>query len=194
MTTGSPDGGPSRSDTRGRVLLVDDQPDLLAMLAEALSEAGFAVTTAINGRDALARLQTSDPEVVVADVEMPEMDGYELCRRVRAAGQADIPFLFCSGLGEPDDRLEGLQAGADDYIVKPPALDELVLKLTRQVGRVRRLRVAGAGSAPPSTRYRSPPSRPGCCDGRARSPASGGSRCAESWVAAPWARSSGPGT
>jgi len=149
MTTGSPDGGPSPTDTRGRVLLVDDQPALLAMLAEALSEAGFAVITAVNGRDALNRLQTSDPEVVVADVEMPEMDGYELCRRVRSAGQADIPFLFCSGLGEADDRLEGLQAGADDYIVKPPSLDELVLKLTRQVARVRRLRMAGTGASPP---------------------------------------------
>jgi CheY-like chemotaxis protein len=149
MAIGSGDGVAGRTETRGRVLLVDDQPDVLAMLSEALREAGFSVTTAVNGRDALTQLATSDPEVVVADVEMPKMDGYELCRRVRGAGQADIPFLFCSGLGEPDDRLEGLQAGADDYIVKPAAIEELVLKLTRQVGRVRRLRATGAGSAPP---------------------------------------------
>jgi serine/threonine-protein kinase len=143
----NPGEGPT--ETQGSVLLVDDQPALLEMLGEALREAGFRVTTAANGREALARLQASDPDVVVADVEMPEMDGYELCRRFRAAGHADVPFLFCSGRGEPDHRLEGLQAGADDYIVKPADLDELILKLRRQVGRVRRLRAAGAGSSPP---------------------------------------------
>jgi serine/threonine-protein kinase len=131
------------------VLLVDDEPALLEMMVEALGEAGFAVVTAPDGRRALDLLKTTDPDVVVADVEMPGMDGYELCRRVRAAGHADIPFLFCSGRGEPDHRLEGLQAGADDYIVKPAEVDELVLKLTRQVARVRRLRAAGAGSSPP---------------------------------------------
>jgi CheY-like chemotaxis protein len=150
MTTpGSKDGDPSRTEARGRILLVDDEPALLEMLAEALQEAGFSVETAANGREALARLAAGDPDVVIADVEMPEMDGYELCRRVRAAGQADIPFLFCSGLGEPDHRLEGLQAGADDYIVKPADLDELILKLTRQVGRVRRLRAVGADASSP---------------------------------------------
>jgi eukaryotic-like serine/threonine-protein kinase len=150
MTTPvSNDSGQGPTEAQGRVLLVDDQPALLEMLAEALQQAGFSVATATNGREALARLQSNELDVVVADVEMPEMDGYELCRRVRAAGHADIPFLFCSGLGEPDHRLEGLQAGADDYIVKPADLDELILKLNRQVGRVRRLRAAGAGSAPP---------------------------------------------
>jgi CheY-like chemotaxis protein len=150
MTTpGSKDGDPGRAPARGRILLVDDEPALLEMLAAVLQEAGFSVKTAANGREALARLSTSDLDVVIADVEMPDMDGYELCRRVRAAGQADIPFLFCSGLGELDQRLEGLQAGADDYIVKPADLEELILKLTRQVGRVRRLRAVGADSSPP---------------------------------------------
>jgi serine/threonine-protein kinase len=149
MTLGSKDGGQGQTEARGRVLLVDDEPALLVMLTEALQDAGFSVATAPDGRQALARLQSSDVDVVVADVEMPEMDGYELCRRVRGAGYTDIPFLFCSGLDQPDQRLEGLQAGADDYIVKPAHLDELILKLTRQVGRVRRLRVAGADSSPP---------------------------------------------
>jgi CheY-like chemotaxis protein len=148
-TTPSPeDSHAGRTGALGRVLLVDDEPLLLTMLAEALQEAGFSVETAPNGREALARLRVSEPDVVVADIEMPEMDGYELCRHVRAAGHADVPFLFCSGLGEPDHRLEGLQAGADDYIVKPADVDELILKLARQVGRVRRLRAAGAGATP----------------------------------------------
>jgi len=141
--------GAASNGGRGRILLVDDEPALLEMLGQALEEAGFLVDTAKDGSEALIRLGAMAPDVVVADVDMPVMDGYELCRRVRAGGHADIPFLFCSGRGEPDQRLEGLQAGADDYLVKPAAIDELVLKLQRQVGRVRRLRAAGRGAPPP---------------------------------------------
>jgi len=141
--------GQAQTGARGRILLVDDQAPLLEVLSEALQDAGFQVATAQNGRAALALLHASAPDVVVADVEMPEMDGYELCRRVREAGHTDMPFLFCSGRGEPDQRMVGLDAGADDYIVKPAAIDELILKLTRQVGRVRRLRAAAASSPPP---------------------------------------------
>ena len=135
-------------DGRGRVLLVDDQPELLEAMAEALRDAGFSVVTASDGRQALARIREREPEVVVADVEMPGMGGYELCRQVRARGADDVPFLFCSGLGGPDARLEGLEAGADDYIVKPARPDELILKLVRQVERVRKLRAASRAVAP----------------------------------------------
>jgi DNA-binding response OmpR family regulator len=85
---------------------------------------------------------------VVADVEMGVMTGYELCRRVRASGRDSIPFLFCSGRGSPDSRVEGLQAGADDYLVKPVRSEELILKLARQVERVRKLREAASGARP----------------------------------------------
>ena len=135
-------------DGRGRVLLVDDEPALLEIMAEVLQEAGFTVETAKDGLQALARIEANEPEVVVADVEMGVMSGYELCRRVRASGRDSIPFLFCSGLGSPDSRVEGLQAGADDYLVKPVTSEELILKLARQVDRVRKLRVAGSGARP----------------------------------------------
>ncbi|HEU0090937.1 MAG TPA: response regulator, partial [Vicinamibacteria bacterium] len=82
---------------RGRVLLVDDEPALLEIMAETLQEAGFSVETARDGPEALARIEANEPEVVVADVEMGVMSGYELCRRVRASGLDAIPFLFCSG-------------------------------------------------------------------------------------------------
>jgi serine/threonine-protein kinase len=134
---------------KGRVLLVDDEPDMLEMLSEALGQAGFAVDTATSGPGALARMGAVTPEVVVADVGMPGMDGYELCRRVRASGHGDVPFLFCSGMGDAEDRLEGLQAGADDYIVKPVIIDELILKLHRQVSRARRLRATAGVAGPP---------------------------------------------
>src|SRR5258708_317523 len=136
-------------ENKGRVLLVDDQPELLEIMGHELGEAGFSVETASDGNEALARIRLRPPEVVVADVEMPGMNGYELCRRVRAAGHDEIPFLFCSGLGAPGAQLEGLQAGADDYIIKPARPDELILKLRRQVERVRKLRAAARATGAP---------------------------------------------
>jgi serine/threonine-protein kinase len=133
---------------RGRVLLVDDEPALLEIMAEVLQEAGFTVETAKDGLQALARIEANEPEVVVADVEMGVMSGYELCRRVRASGRDSIPFLFCSGLGSADSRVEGLQAGADDYLVKPVTSEELILKLARQVDRARKLREAASAPRP----------------------------------------------
>lgn len=127
------------SNEKGRVLLVDDEPALLDVMAETLQTAGFSVETAADGQQALARIEVREPDVVVADVDMPGMSGYELCRRVRASGRDAIPFLFCSGLGSDGSRVEGLAAGADDYLVKPVNAAELILKLTRQVERVRQL-------------------------------------------------------
>jgi serine/threonine-protein kinase len=137
-------------DSRGRVLLVDDEPSLLEIMTDTLREAGFEVHTAGDGHEALARIEESEPDVVVADVQMAGMGGYELCRQVRASGRDGIPFLFCSGQGSNDSRVEGLQAGADDYLVKPVSRDELILKLARQVDRVRQLRQAAAGARPPA--------------------------------------------
>src|SRR5258705_13667463 len=97
-------------------------------MAETLQEAGFAVETARDGPEALARIEANEPEVVIADVEMGVMSGYELCRRVRASGRDAIPFLFCSGLGSPDSRVEGLQAGRDADFVKPANSGELILQ------------------------------------------------------------------
>lgn len=134
--------------SRGRVLLVEDEPALLAVMTEILRGAGFIVDTACNGGEALAHVDAHEPDVVVADVEMPGMGGFELCRRVRASGRDEIPFLFCSGLDTAASRLEGLQAGADDYIGKPARADELILKLSRQVERVRKLRAAARAAEP----------------------------------------------
>ena len=178
---------------RGHVLLVDDDLELLEVTAEALQAAGFKVDTARDGLEALACLETAEPEVVVADVEMPVMDGYELCRRVRASGRGEIPFLFCSGRGAPDERLEGLRVGADDYLQKPANTDELVLKLTRQVERVRQFRAVSA-SSPPSTRRCWRGSKRACSEAEGASIGWGASSCARSWAGARWARSSRPGT
>jgi serine/threonine-protein kinase len=127
---------------RGHVLLVDDDPVLLELTAESLELAGFRIEVALDGRQAMVQIEKREPEVVVADVEMPTMDGYELCRQVRASGRDGIPFLFYSGRGAPDARMEAFRAGGDDFIHKPAEMDELILKLTRQVERVRKLRAA----------------------------------------------------
>ena len=138
------------AEHRGHILVVEDEPALRAVLAETLADAGFSVDTARDGREALFQIDVSEPDVVVADIEMPGMDGYELCRRLRASGRDAIPFVFLSGLGSTESRLEGLQAGADDFLVKPVAGEELILKLARQVERVRKLRAAArAAESPP---------------------------------------------
>src|SRR5262249_57598394 len=83
------------------------------------------------------------------DVNMPGMNGQELWRRIRASSDEWIPFVFLSGLGSTESRVDGLEAGADDFLVKPVATQELVLKLGRQVDRVRRLREAATAAGPP---------------------------------------------
>src|SRR5258707_15340733 len=117
-------------------------------MAEVLQEAGFSVETAKDGLQALARIEANEPEVVVADVEMGVMSGYELCRRVRASGRDSIPFLFCSGRGSPDSRVEGLQAGAGDYLLKPVTGGEPIPQPARQGDPPRQARGAGRGGPP----------------------------------------------
>jgi CheY-like chemotaxis protein len=138
------------SGSRGQVLIVEDEPALRAALADTLVDAGFSIQAAKDGAEALFLMDVTEPDVVVADVEMPGMNGYELCRRLRASGRDGIPFVFLSGLGSTESRVEGLEAGADDFLVKPVAGQELILKLSRQVDRVRKLRAAASIGGPPA--------------------------------------------
>jgi two-component system, OmpR family, response regulator PrrA len=112
----------------GTVLIVDDDAVLRRSLARALRLAGFRTDVAEGGRDALARIAASRPDVVVLDVSMPDLSGTEVCRRLRAGGN-EVPVVMLSALDEADDRISGLQAGADDYLVKPFVTAELELRL-----------------------------------------------------------------
>jgi DNA-binding response OmpR family regulator len=112
----------------GRVLVVDDDAAIRRSLERGLRLSGFTVTLADGGLPALAAHEQSPPDVLVLDVSMPDLPGTEVCRRLRAAGD-ETPVLMLSALDQLDDRLAGLQAGADDYLVKPFALQELVLRL-----------------------------------------------------------------
>jgi DNA-binding response OmpR family regulator len=122
------------------VLLVDDDPDILALLSGHLTAAGIGVEAVDSGQRALERLEEFKPELIISDVQMPGMSGYELCRKVRASGHDDIPFFFCSALSSVPERIVGLRMGADDYLVKPVNPEELLLKVTMQLEKNRRMR------------------------------------------------------
>jgi two-component system response regulator MprA len=111
-----------------RLLVVDDDPSLREALALVLDLNGFDVTTAQDGREAIRTLTDAPPDAVVLDVLMPGLDGLEVCRRMRAAGDR-TPVLMLTARAEVGDRVEGLEAGADDYLAKPFAREELVARL-----------------------------------------------------------------
>ncbi|HEY8340490.1 MAG TPA: response regulator transcription factor [Egibacteraceae bacterium] len=111
-----------------RVLVVDDEEAIRTALERALGLEGFAVATVDGGRAALDAVEEQQPDVVVLDILMPELDGVTVTKTLRARGR-DMPILVLSALDEVDDRVAGLQAGADDYLVKPFAVSELVARL-----------------------------------------------------------------
>ncbi|WP_432143578.1 response regulator transcription factor [Streptomyces sp. bgisy084] len=111
-----------------RVLVVDDDAMILRSLGRGLRLNGFTVALAEDGPTALAELTERPPDVVVLDVSLPGLSGTDICRTLRANGD-EVPVLMLSALDELEDRVAGLQAGADDYLVKPFALKELVLRL-----------------------------------------------------------------
>ena len=111
-----------------RILVVDDEPAVREALKRALALEGYTVELAPDGREALRMLGAAAPDAVVLDLLMPEVDGLEVCRRVRAAGD-QTPILILTARDAVGDRVAGLDAGADDYLVKPFALEELLARL-----------------------------------------------------------------
>jgi two-component system response regulator MprA len=111
-----------------RALIVEDDPEVRAALSRALTFEGYEVSTATDGGRGLEEIAKSPPDVVVLDVMMPFVDGLEMCRRLRSRGDR-TPVLMLTALGEVSDRVDGLEAGADDYLVKPFALEELLARI-----------------------------------------------------------------
>jgi two-component system response regulator MprA len=110
------------------ILVVDDDPPILRMLARTLTAEGYSVETAADGGAALAAVERAVPDVVVLDVGMPGLDGLAVCRRLRGLGLA-LPVLLLTARDAVSDRVEGLDAGADDYLVKPFAPEELLARV-----------------------------------------------------------------
>lgn len=110
------------------ILVVEDDPAVRDALERALSFEGYAVDVARDGAVALSMIREGDYDLIVLDVMMPHLDGLETCRRIRAGGD-DIPILMLTARTAVDDRVEGLDAGADDYVAKPFSLDELLARI-----------------------------------------------------------------
>ena len=112
----------SKKKTNGKVeiLIAEDSPTQAARLAHLLEERGYTVTTAANGREALALLERRKPTLVISDVLMPELDGYGLCKAIKADEKLrDVPVMLVTTLSDPRDVIRGLECGADNFIRKP---------------------------------------------------------------------------
>jgi two-component system, OmpR family, phosphate regulon response regulator PhoB len=126
---------------KGLVLIVDDERDLRTLLDFNLRQAGWRTAQAETGAEALARARTLKPSVVVLDLNLPDVSGMDVCRLLRADAETrEIPILMLTARGAEEDRVQGLELGADDYLPKPFSLRELVLR----VEAVSRRRVAAA--------------------------------------------------
>lgn len=118
------------------ILVVDDEPAITDLLSTALRYMGYQVTTAATGHAALEAAATAAPDLVVLDVMLPDIDGFEVCRRLRAARDF-VPVIFLSARDSEDDRVTGFVRGGDDYVTKPFSLEELTLRIGALLRRVR---------------------------------------------------------
>ncbi len=128
------------SKNQKKLLLVDDDPNLILLVRDYLEFRGYEVVTAENGREALEILARELPDMIICDIMMPEMDGYGFVEELRKQNQASwIPVLFLSAKGQSQDRIKGLNLGADVYMVKPFEPEELVAQVEsslKQSGRL----------------------------------------------------------
>ena len=134
-----------------KILIVDDDPHIREVLSFALGKAGMETSEAGDGEAALAAIERGSPDLVVLDINMPRMDGLEVCRRLRGqqgAGGGDLPILFLSSRDDEIDRVVGLELGADDYVVKPFSPREVVARVSAILKRGGRA-LAAAGSSGP---------------------------------------------
>lgn len=113
--------------TGSRILVVDDDPKITAMLKRSLVFEGYTVAVAADGQEGLVAYASFAPNLVVLDIMLPGLDGWDLCREIRKRG--DVPILMITAKDEVSDRVKGLDAGADDYLVKPFALEELLARV-----------------------------------------------------------------
>ena len=121
----------------GTILVVDDNPGTLGLLTEALEREGFTVLVAVRGEGALASVQQVRPDLVLMDALMPDMDGFETCRRLkRMEGAATMPVVFMTGLSDTEHVIRGLEVGGVDYVSKPIVLEEVLARI--------RVHIAGA--------------------------------------------------
>lgn len=127
-----------------RVLIVDDEPDLLELVRFHLAQAGYEVTVSQSGRDGLEQVRRNPPDLLVLDLMLPDLPGTEVCRKIRADAQlASLPILMLTAKSEEVDRVVGFELGADDYVAKPFSPRELTLRVGAILRRVHQEAAAG---------------------------------------------------
>jgi two-component system, OmpR family, response regulator len=139
--------GTPASAERARVLVVDDEAYITDLVATALRYEGFEVSTAGNGRDALALVDSFRPELIVLDVMLPDVDGFDVQRKLADRGRR-VPVLFLTARDATEDKVRGLTIGGDDYVTKPFSLEELVARIRAILRRAR-----GSGPRPDRLRF-----------------------------------------
>ena len=118
----------SGANQQARILLIEDEPGMRMALADCLGDEGYRVLTAENGEQGFEMVESENPDAIVFDVMMPGLDGFTLCRRIREL-EIDTPILMLTARGQVTDRVEGLDAGADDYLVKPCDVNQLAARV-----------------------------------------------------------------
>jgi DNA-binding response OmpR family regulator len=134
---------PPEAVGRKRILCVEDDRETAALLVEELTERGYAVVVARDGREGMAAIESHRPDLVLCDLSMPVMSGFEVLERMTALGPRlkDMPFVFLTALSDRDTELRGRQLGADDYVAKPIDFDVLDAILTARLAGVARMQV-----------------------------------------------------
>src|SRR3569623_213225 len=130
-----------------RVVIIEDERDVSRLLEFNLRGAGFGVTCAGTGAEGLAAIKANSPDVVILDLMLPDQSGYDVCKTLRAEpATSDVGVLMLTAKGEPEDRILGLEVGADDYVVKPFVVREVVLRVTALANRLAERRARGTQS------------------------------------------------
>ena len=158
------------SDHIPAVLVVDDEPNIRELVQVALQFHGCSVTTAATGKDALRQAETERPDLIVLDVMLPDLDGFEVCRRLRSAGN-EVPVIFLTARDTSSDTVTGLALGGDDYVTKPFSVESLVARVRAVLRRAARTASPTAARAAPTPGRCGPAtwsstSRAGPCTGR----------------------------
>jgi two-component system OmpR family response regulator len=135
----------SDSDQIPAVLVVDDEPNIRELVQVALQFHGCSVTTAATGKDALRQAETARPDLIVLDVVLPDLDGFEVCRRLRAGGN-EVPVIFLTARDTSSDTVTGLALGGDDYVTKPFSVESLVARVRAVLRRAARTPGGDAGA------------------------------------------------
>ena len=131
--------------TAARILVVDDEPNIRDLLSTGLSFAGFQVKTVANGAATISAVLEEEPDLIILDVMLPDMNGFSVTKRLRGAGFT-APILFLTAKDGTEDKIEGLNAGGDDYVTKPFSLDEIVARAQAILRRRRRRYSTMSGS------------------------------------------------